>query len=482
MNDPDFTSDPKGRPVDLVIFGATGNLARRKLFSALYHMVADGTLGPGCRVFGVGRRPLEQAEFVASVRESTAQTVSGFDDAVWSKMAALLHYQGTETEDGYDALAVSLQERDATRIYYLALAYDQFDPVCHALAARNLTGNGARVVLEKPIGRDLESARQINGAVAECFDERNIYRIDHYLGKETVQNLLALRFANVLFEPLWRAPVVEYVQISVEEDIGAEGRDFYDRAGAMRDMVQNHLMQLVCLVAMEIPNSLHPDAVRDEKVKVLRALKPMRGEAAREQSVRGQYIPDRFHNMQGYVEELGRESNVETFVALKLEIDNWRWKGVPFYLRTGKRLNRRSSKVIVQFRDVPFFMFPGQAPPPNRLTLRLQPDDGIELGLMAKRPGVEMNLQPVDLKLNFAETATERRPHAYERLLRDVVRGDPTLFMRRDEVEEAWRWVNPVLEAWSERPQDIRTYEAGTNGPEAAMGLLEPGHSWDLGE
>ena len=471
--------DDQVRPIDLVLFGATGDLARRKLLAALYYMVADAALDDRSRVFGVGRKDMTRDEYLAMAREAVVETVSDFQEAVWDQLAPLLRYHSVVSDPDYEALAAALKERPALRIYYLALPYDQYGPICRVLAARGLTGGGARVVLEKPIGRDFQSAFAINQAVAECFDEREIYRIDHYLGKETVQNLVALRFANVLFEPLWRAPVIDYVQISVEETIGSEGRDFYDSAGAMRDMVQNHLMQLLCLVAMEIPNSLDPDAVRDEKVKVLRALAPLSGESARQHAVRGQYIPDRFHRMQGYVEELGRDSNVETFVALRLEINNWRWRGVPFYLRTGKRLARRSSQVIVQFKEVPHSMFPGPQHAPNRLTIRLQPEEGIELGLMAKKPGVALDLQPVDLELNFAKAGTERRPQAYERLLRDVLRGDPTLFMRRDEVEEAWRWVNPILETWAEHPSDVRAYEAGTHGPEVASRLLAPGHVWD---
>ena len=355
---------------------------------------------------------------------------------------------------------------DRTRAVYLATAPSLFGTIAQGLKKNGLVTANSRIVLEKPLGRDLESASEINDQVGKCFRENQIYRIDHYLGKETVQNLLALRFANSLFEPLWRRGAVDHVQITVAEDLGVGGRiEFYDRVGALRDMVQNHLMQLVCLTAMEAPASLHHDAVRDEKIKVLRALRPIDSEAVRTNTVRGQYAAGAISNetVKGYAEELGgKESSTETFVALKLEIDNWRWSNVPFYLRTGKRLKGKHSEIVVQFQDVPHSIFPQQKYDivPNRLTIRLQPDEGVKLSLMAKEPGPGgFNLRPVSLDLSFEETFELRYPDAYERLLMEVLRGSPALFMRRDEVEAAWAFIDSLMEVWQADRNDQLTEE-----------------------
>jgi len=369
---------------------------------------------------------------------------------------------------------------DRVRVAYLATAPSLFGPIAGGLKTNGLITQNSRIVLEKPVGRDYASACEINDAVGECFAENQIYRIDHYLGKETVQNLLALRFANSLFEPLWRRGAIDHVQITVAEDLGVGGRvEFYDRVGALRDMVQNHILQLVCLFAMEPPSSLDHDAVRDEKIKVLRALKPMSADEVRANSVRGQYTAGAISSstVPGYIEELGGDSSTtETFVALKLEIENWRWSNVPFYLRTGKRLSGKHSEIVVQFQDVPHSIFPEQKynVSPNLLRIRLQPDEGVQLSVMAKEPGPGgFDLRPVSLDLSFAETFGVGYPDAYERLLMEVLRGNPALFMRRDEVEAAWNWIDGIIEGWETSKQKVESYVAGSWGPPASSLLLD---------
>jgi len=342
------------------------------------------------------------------------------------------------------------------------------------------------VVIEKPIGSDLASATVINNDVASAFDEKHVFRIDHYLGKETVQNLLALRFGNVLFEPLWNARRIDHVQITVAETVGLEKRGaYYDNAGALRDMVQNHILQLLCMVAMEAPASLDADAVRDEKLKVLRSLKAIDQNNAILHTVRGQYRAGASNGgaVPGYLEDLGKpSSNTDTFVAIKAEVDNWRWAGVPFYLRTGKRLPARVSEIVIEFKEIPHSIFLPSAGPiaPNKLVLRLQPDEGVKLWLMIKSPGPGgLRLQEVPLDMSFAEAFGVSQPDAYERLLLDVVRGNLTLFMRRDEVEAAWSWVDPILAAWKASPEAPKPYTAGTWGPSASVALIErDGRTW----
>ncbi|HEX5787628.1 MAG TPA: glucose-6-phosphate dehydrogenase, partial [Woeseiaceae bacterium] len=358
--------------------------------------------------------------------------------------------------------------------------------IAEGLRANSLITPASRIVLEKPVGTDYASAWQINEQVGACFNESQIFRIDHYLGKETVQNLLALRFGNSLFEPLWRRGTIDHVQITVAEDLGVGNRvEFYDRIGALRDMVQNHLLQLVCLTAIEAPSSLDQEAVRDEKIKVLRALKPIAGEAVRRQTVRGQYAEGAIHGkaVPGYRDELGGpDSSTETFVAIKAEIENWRWSNVPFYLRTGKRLKAKHSEIVIQFEDVPHSIFPEQQynVAPNRLSIKLQPDEGVKLFVMAKEPGPGgFDLRPVSLDLSFEETFGLRYPDAYERLLMEVLRGNPALFMRRDEVEAAWEWVDSIIAGWAEHPQKVEAYVAGSWGPTSSSLLLDrDGRAW----
>jgi glucose-6-phosphate 1-dehydrogenase len=373
------------------------------------------------------------------------------------------------------------------RAFYLAIAPALFGPTCEYILNKGYYRRDARVVIEKPLGHDLASSIAINDEVSRIFKEDQVYRIDHYLGKETVQNLLALRFANILFEPIWNSAHIEHVQITVAESVGAGTRGYYDESGALRDMVQNHIIQLLTLVAMEPPASDGANALRDEKLKVLRSLKPIAGADVARMTVRGQYRGGSVEGstVAGYQDELPPEkhgSRTETFVAIKAEIENWRWANVPFYIRTGKRLPSRSSEIVIQFRNIPHSMFDHAegAPRPNRLVIRIQPDEGVKLFLMIKDPGPGgMRLREVPLNLSFAETFAERTPEAYERLLLDVIRGQQTLFMRRDELEAAWMWIDPIREGWDAATDSPQTYMAGTWGPTAAIALIErDGRTW----
>ncbi len=479
-------------PFDLVVFGGTGDLALRKLLPALYYRDCDRQLPPEGRVIGVSRSALDRSEYVAKAEAACREYVpsADFDAETWDRFAARLSHLQLDAMagDGWDGLAAALDGgADRARVFYLATAPALFGPTCTRLKQANVVTPQARVVLEKPIGTDLSSAQAINDEVGAVFDEHQIFRIDHYLGKETVQNLMALRFANSLFEPLWSHASIDHVQITVAENIGVEGRGgYYDRAGALRDMVQNHLVQLLCLVAMEPPSAFDADAVRDEKLKVLKALRPIATADIDTKTVRGQYKAGAIDGspVQGYLDENGgnAESPTETLVVLKAEIENWRWAGVPFYLRTGKRMPERRSEIVVQFRPVPHSIFDDSAGAmtPNRLVIRLQPDEGIGLELMTKAPGPGgMRLRKAPLNLSFGETFQTRTPDAYERLLMDVIRGNPTLFMRRDEVEAAWCWIEPILQAWNQSAEPPRSYAAGTWGPSSAVALIErDGRSW----
>ncbi len=476
-------------PFDLVVFGATGDLAQRKLLPALYHRDAAGQLPDGARILGASRRALSDDEFRALGRKAVSAEGGTIDTAALDRFLGRLGYTVADagTDAGWPALAERLnQQPGLARVFYLATAPELFGPICDRLDHAGLSHNGARVVVEKPIGKSLASARAVNDAVGAHFTEDRVYRIDHYLGKETVQNLMVLRFANALFEPLWRAALIDHVQITVSEMLGVEGRaGYYDTAGALRDMVQNHMLQLLCLLAMEPPGSLDADSVRDEKLKVLKSLLPITEANIAERTVRGQYRAGASDGgpVPGYLEELGNEtSNTETFVALKAEIANWRWAGVPFYLRTGKRLANRVSEIVIQFRPIPFSVFDASAGPieADRLVIRLQPDEGVKLWLMIKDPGQGgMRLRYVPLDMSFANTFQVRNPDAYERLLMDVIRGNQTLFMRRDEVEAAWTWIDPILQGWAASAERPKPYTSGTWGPSAAIALIErDGRSW----
>jgi glucose-6-phosphate 1-dehydrogenase len=476
---------------DLVIFGGAGDLALRKLLPALYHRDRDGQLPAGSRILSIGRSDLGQEAFLAEVEQALRDNLAAaeFSEPQWTAFAGRLCYVRADALDpaSWGELTSALEgHEDRIRVVYLATVPKLFGAIARGCRENGLITERTRIVLEKPVGRDFESARLINDQVGECFPENRIFRIDHYLGKETVQNLLALRFANSLFEPLWNRGNIDHVQITVAEDLGVGGRtEFYDQVGTLRDMVQNHLMQLFCLVAMEPPSSKDHNAVRDEKMKVLRALRPIGPDEVRSHTVRGQYQAGAIDGdtVPGFLEELGNgKSQTETFVALKAQIENWRWSGVPFYLRTGKRLKMKYSEIIVQFQRVPHSIFPEllDTGPPNRLTIRLQPDEGMNLTLMSKEPGPGgFDLRPVSLNLSFEETFGARYPDAYERLLMEVFRGNPALFMRRDEVESAWRWIDGIIAGWAEKGPRVEGYVAGTWGPTASDLMLDrDGRSW----
>ena len=475
---------------DLVIFGGTGDLAMRKLLPALYHRDRDGQFVGDSRIIAASRTAMPRDEYRREVEEALRSKLAD-DERDEEQLRAFLdrvHYvQADAHEHGewHELVAMLNEHPERTRVAYLATAPGLFGAFAEGLRVNGLITASSRIVLEKPVGRDHASALEINDAVGRCFAENQVFRIDHYLGKETVQNLLALRFANSLFEPLWRRGTVDHVQITVAEDLGVGGRiEFYDRIGALRDMVQNHLLQLVCLVAMEAPSSLDHDAVRDEKIKVLRALRPIDADEVKTHTVRGQYAAGAINGktVESYEEENGGEtSSTETFVALKLNIDNWRWSNVPFYVRTGKRLKNKHSEIVLQFQHVPHSIFSEAYDiTPNRLTIRLQPDEGVKLSVMAKEPGPGgFDLRPVSLDLSFEETFGIRYPDAYERLLMEVLRGNPALFMRRDEVESAWLWIDAIIAGWGETKQKVESYVAGSWGPTASSLLIDrDGREW----
>ncbi|MEJ0010417.1 MAG: glucose-6-phosphate dehydrogenase [Alphaproteobacteria bacterium] len=468
-------------PSDLVIFGGTGDLAARKILPALYYRLRDGQLPASSRVFILGRRPMERDAYLKRARKACERFVTegDFSEKDWKRFASCLDYRAIDATKPaqYDALKKTLsRDPRPVRVFYLATSAELFGPISAALKEKRMITEGTRVVLEKPIGHDLASFRATNRAVLDSFREGQIYRIDHYLGKETVQNLMVLRFGNHLFEKIWNGDVIDHVQITVAEEIGVGERfAYYDSYGALRDMVQNHLLQLLCLVAMEAPPYITPDAVRDEKLKVLHSLRPMSAADVATHTVRGQY--------RGYRDDIGGgRSDTETFVALKTHIDNWRWSGTPFYLRTGKRLAERYSEIVIQFKPIPHNIFPHMKtfPETNKLIIRLQPDETVKLEVNTKVPGPGgYRLKPVQLSMSLAEEFGERIPDAYERLLMDVVRGNPTLFMRSDEVEAAWEWTEYLLTGWKKSGMKSRPYAAGGWGPkEAAQLLARDGLRW----
>ncbi|WP_158913709.1 glucose-6-phosphate dehydrogenase [Caulobacter sp. S45] len=473
----------------LVIFGGTGDLALRMLFPSLYFLEDEGLLPPDLRIIGTARSDLEDAAFAAQVK-SAVQTRAGddFSDETWARFAPRLRYAAVDVQDAaaFSRLGEVLEARRA--IFYLSTSPALFGAVCQNLQVAGLVRDDSRVVVEKPIGRDLKSCQAINDTLASIFTEDRIFRVDHYLGKEAVQNLLALRFANTLFEPLWNKASIDHVQITVAETVGVEGRwSYYDDYGALRDMVQNHLLQLLSLVAMEPPASLDPDSVRNEKIKVLQSLRPITGRDVERNTARGQYIAGVAdgRSAPGYADESGGDSSeTETFVALLAHVDNWRWAGTPFYLRTGKRLPARSSEIVIQFREVPHSIFGGVDLMANRLTIRLQPEEEISLALMNKTPSLEhngMTLKPLSLNLSLSHAFKDERPRriAYERLLLEVLHDNQTLFVRRDEQETAWRWIDAIRHGWDHKSTKPSPYPAGTWGPSSAFALIERhAHSW----
>ena len=496
-------------PCSVVMFGVTGDLAHRKLIPALYDLGCHGVLPAGTTLVGYGRRELSDAQFRDLLQAAIDDHygVEGVDgDVCRLVLEAPCYVQGEfDDPEGFARLAALLDELDrqgsrGNRMFYLATPPSQFPVLVEQLGAAGLARPGAgrdpggprgwtRVVIEKPFGRDLETARELDRVIGQVFDERQVYRIDHYLAKETVQNLLVLRFANVIFEPVWNRRYVDYVEITAAETLGVEHRGpYYEEAGALRDMITPHLIQLFSLVAMEPPVAFDADAVRDEKMKVLRAVRPIPPESIADWAVRAQYVSGVVdgEEVPGYRDEerVAPDSYTETYAALKLVVDNWRWQGVPFYLRTGKRMARRVTEIAIHFKRPPVLLFKDAMASgglqPNVLVLRVQPDEGFSLTIESKVPGHDVALQPVAMDYSYGTTLNELPFSAYETVLVDAMEGDMTLFTRGDQAEEAWRIVAPVLEAWAERPQrDISIYEAGSWGPEAADALMaRDGHSW----
>ncbi|MFP1645879.1 glucose-6-phosphate dehydrogenase [Pontitalea aquivivens] len=475
-------------PFDLVIFGATGDLARRKILPGLYRRFVAGQIPQGAAIIGAARTRMEAAAFRALVRDVIEEFVDPakhHPDQI-EGFLALLDYVAIDARGtaGWVALK-ALVTPGRVHAFYFSVAPGLFGDLAERLHAHDIAGDQARIVVEKPFGRDLATARVLNATLAEHFDEHQIYRIDHYLGKETVQNLMAVRFANMLFEPLWNAQYIDHVQITVAETVGVAGRGaYYDRAGAMRDMVQNHMMQLLCLIAMEPPYHFDPDAVRDEKLKVIRALDPVDPQDI----VRGQYLGVSGKGcapQPGYLADAENPgSRTESYIAMKVHVANWRWKGTPFYLRTGKRLRARTSEIAITFKEPPHSIFDDAGDwRENVLVIRLQPNEGMNLKVMIKEPGPGgMRLVQVPLDMSFAEALGDDGadiPDAYERLIMDVIRGNQTLFMRGDEVEAAWAWTDPVIAGWEARGDRPQPYDAGSSGPEDALMLMHrDGRRW----
>ncbi len=495
------TTNDRLEPTVLVIFGGAGDLTWRKLVPALFDLLQDRSLPAQFSIIAVDRAKLSDE----TLRRRLHDGVNKFSrfgkvqSAAWNQFAQHICYQQGDfkkisTYKALSAHCAKLEKEWGTkshRIFYMATPPSMFGEIPKYLGKAGMTRDRkwSRIVIEKPIGYNLESARALNAILAANFEECQIYRIDHYLGKETVQNILAFRFANPLFEPIWNRRYVDCVTITAVEDVGVEHRGgYYDHAGALRDMVQNHLMQLLCLVAMEPMVSFDADEIRNKKVDVLHAVRPIHKDAVHQSVVRGQYGKGWVggKKVPGYREEDGvsPQSQTETFVALRLFIDNWRWQGVPFYLRTGKRLTRQASEISIQFRGVPHQSFPAESTldwQPSRLVISIQPDEGIVLRFQAKHPGAKIQLRSVEMQFNYHDAFAIRSPDAYETLLWDVMKDDATLFMRADQVEAAWRLLMPVLEVWSEAPpSDFPNYAAGTWGPEDAQGLLAEGHNWPL--
>ncbi len=476
----------------LVLFGATGDLAKRMLWPSLYALDRDGLLPKQFQLVGAATSALSNADFVAKVKEAIQKSANAniFDETVFAAFAKRIRYVAVDVQKPGGVLPIKdvLTPGEGGIMYYLSTGPQLFGPICLALRDAGLVDSLSRITIEKPIGTDLESAKQVNAAIGAAFEEHQVFRIDHYLGKEAVQNLLALRFANAIFEPLWNANAIEQVQITVAEAVGVEGRwPFYDATGALRDMVQSHMLQLLCLVAMEPPASFTPSAVRNEKVKVLWSLRPITAADVATHTVRGQYTSG-FSGGEaalGYQEEKGATagSDTESFVALKVEVNNWRWAGVPFYLRTGKRLEKRFSEIMIQFKPAPYNIFAdiGATLSPNTLLIKLQPDEMITMTLMHKKPGMnDVTLAQVPLNLSVSDAfAQTRRRIAYERMLLDVLKNNSALFVRRDEVEAAWQWIDGIIDGWRTTGQKVKPYAAGSWGPSAAIALTERhGHSW----
>ena len=489
------------QPCAIVIFGATGDLTHRKLVPALYNIAADGEMPPAVAVIGFARRPKTDEQFRKEMEEATRQfSRQTVRDEIWNGFARSLFYHQSEFGDeaGYKSLAERLDRLDkesgtrGNRLFYFAASPEQFETIIQNLRAAGLNrapnGGWARVILEKPFGTDLESARHLNRIIHSSFSENQTYRIDHFLGKETAQNILVLRFANAIFEPLWNARYIDHVQITAAETLGVENRaGYYETAGALRDMVQNHLLQLLCLVAMEPPTDLSADGIRDEKVKVVRSLRRFKREEVQVDVVRGQYTKGAIAGQPvvAYREEekVDPKSQTETYVALRVLVDNWRWANVPIYIRVGKRLPKSATEISVHFKRAPQVLFnrESEVHDQNVLVIRIQPDEGISLRMEAKVPGTSFRIESVKMDFHYGTSFGKASPEAYERLLLDAMAGDPTLFARRDEVEQAWAFIDTIEQAWAAKKDapELYTYPAGSWGPEAADELLaRDGRAW----
>ena len=479
--------------VDLIIFGATGDLSARKLFPALFQLDAAGLLPDYLRIIAVGRQ--EQTteafhnELLARMSSAKRQSIS---DTAWQQFAQRLTYMSADfsAPSAFSGLQAELSE-SRTSLFYLATPPSLFATICEQLSADGCLAGSCRIVLEKPIGESLDTSREVNETLAQFFDEQDIYRIDHYLGKETVQNLLVLRFANRFINSQWDQSCIDHIQITVAEKVGIEGRwAYYDGVGQLRDMVQNHLMQLLCLVAMEPPNSLEAESIRDEKVKIVKALRPIDALSVKDHVVRGQYSQGVIdgESVPGYFDEEGCEaqgSDTETFVAIKAHVDNWRWSGVPFYLRTGKRMPDKVTEIIIQYKALPHHIFgEGESAEPNRLIIRLQPNEGIEMTMVSKRQSLrdKLSLQTHTLNFDFREDGEiDRIPDAYERLFLDAINGDPSLFVGRDEIEESWRWCDQLISACEQCGVKVNAYQAGSWGPSKSELLIDrDGRNWNV--
>ena len=493
--------EPTAPPCVVVIFGATGDLTRRKLLPALYRLAQQRLVPNEFAILGTARHTMTDEEFREAMRAAVTEfgPDETLDDAAWQSFAKRIFYFGGEFNDAalYQELKSRLEKIDAeydtqgNRLFYLATAPDFFGLVAKQLGKAKLAkpekpSAWTRIIVEKPFGHDLESARALNRELAKVFDEKQVYRIDHYLGKETVQNLLVFRFANSIFEPLWNRQYIDHIQITNAETLGVEGRGaYYEKAGALRDMIQNHVFQVTSLIAMEPPASLSANGVRDEKIKAMQSVRPFPMDQIEEFVVRGQYGPGTVlgDTVAGYREEPGVDPNssTETFAALKLYFDNWRWAGVPFYLRSGKRLQKHVTEIAIQFKDVPHRLFDESDSPlqPNVLVIRIQPNEGISLRFAAKLPGQAMRIRSVNMDFRYGSSFGVKPPEAYERLLLDCMLGDSTLYARRDMAERGWEIVTPILEAWTKPAPDFSNYEAGSWGPQASFELIErDGRKW----
>ncbi|ERS87664.1 MULTISPECIES: glucose-6-phosphate dehydrogenase [unclassified Halomonas] len=493
MSQSNRTGQTAGTEIDLALFGALGDLAQRKLFPALFHLEREGLLDPATRLLGLARQELDVDAFRARIEKALKTYVKAeeLEREALARFLARLDFLTLDftTPEGYAAIREWRQDAGRPMVVYLSVAAKIYGDICRHLEAGGCLDDESRVVVEKPIGYDLASSAEINDAIGAVFPESRVYRIDHYLGKETVQNLIALRFANPLFGTQWNQNHISHVEITVAEKVGIEGRwGYFDDAGQLRDMVQNHLLQLVCLIAMDPPANLDADAIRDEKVKVLKALKPFTDDMLGRDVVRGQYTAGTIDgkSVPGYLEEEGAntESHTESFVAMKTGVANWRWAGVPFYLRTGKRMPEKLSQIVIHFRQQPHYIFdPDQRDlAANKLVIRLQPEEGIALEVLTKDSGLDKGMRlrrgPLHLDFNSAFPKT-RIPDAYERLLLEVMKGQQYLFVRRDEVEHAWQWCDNLIAAWKDRDEPPRRYPAGSWGPVASIAMItQDGRSW----